>query len=370
MIKQLLIFLFLLPFSGFAQYTITGTVISTSDKKPIANASVFLNNAVVGTKSDDNGSYTLTGVRPGQYDLVVSVVGFETYHQNIMVNSNIKLAGIEISPKTILLQEVRIKPNNNWARDYELFKRYFFGPSAYAKDCKILNPDLLDLDYNSSTRVLTARSNDFLEIENKALGYKIRYLLSDFKNDTVTSISYYEGTASFQELDGSSAQKRKWAKNRLNAYEGSSVHFLRSLINNTYELEGFKVFRLIRKPNPSYDGFNNKYIQNLVNTPLTANEFASLTDVKGEFALGFKDCLYILYNKKRAHLKPDPNLLISPDYLDDPLATTVIFNDPHAFFDYNGIIMNPRSVIFDGNWATRLIAELLPVDYVPTATTK
>jgi hypothetical protein len=369
-VKLCIIFLFLLPAGCFAQYIISGKVFNATDKKAIANASVFLNNAVVGTKSDENGNFTLTSVRPGQYDLVVSIVGFETFHKQVMVTGDVKLLELGISPKVFELQEVKIKANNNWARDYELFKRYFFGTSEFAKDCKMITknlPDILDLDYDRKTKTLTAKSSDFFEIENKALGYKIRYQLVDFKNDQVAFTSYYEGIAAFEELKGSKSEHRKWEKNRMKAFEGSSVHFLRSLLTNSFTDEGFRVLRLIRKPNPDYNGFNNKYTESLVKTPLVISDFVRLTDVKGEYALSFNDCLYVMYNAKRAHIsaKEANNLLVNPEYLDDPLTTTVIFNQPYALFDENGIIINPLSVAFDGNWGTRLIAELLPVDYVP-----
>ncbi|MDB5089058.1 MAG: hypothetical protein JWR09_3052 [Mucilaginibacter sp.] len=364
--------LFLLPFTCFAQYIITGKVLNSTDKTPVANASVFLNNAMAGSKTDDKGAFTITNVRSGQYDLVVSSLGYETSHQNIMVNTDIRLADISLAPKIMMLQEVRIKPKGGWAKNYEKFKQYFFGNSAYAQQCKILNKnleDLLDLDYDSKTRVFTARSADFLEIENKALGYKIRYLLQELKSDGIANINYYEGTASFEELKGSKSQKRKWQKNRLNAYEGSSMHFLRSVISNSFTDEGFKILRLIRKPKPDYKGFGPKYNQTLVSIPLVTKDFVKLTDAQGEYALNFSDCLYVIYDKKRAHLgdKDSKNLLLSPDFMDDPLTTTLIFNEPNAFFDNNGIIINPLSLLFDGNWGHRLMAELLPVDYVPEA---
>jgi hypothetical protein len=371
MIRSFLLLLLLLPFTGFAQYVITGKVLNGTDKIPVANASVFLNNAVAGSKTDDKGAFTITKVRPGQYDLVVSSLGYEPLHQNIMVNTDIRLADISLAPKIMMLQEVRIKSKDDWRKNYEKFKQYFFGNSAYAQQCKILNrnlPDLLDLDYDSKTRVFTARTDDFLEIENKALGYKIRYQLQELKSDGIANINYYQGTASFEELKGSKSQQRKWKKNRLNAYEGSSMHFLRSAIANDFNNEGFKVLRLIRKPNPDYKGFGAKYKQTLVNTPLDARDFVKLTDVTGEYALNFNDCLYVMYNKKRAHLsdKDVKNVLLSPDFMDDPLTTTLIFNEPNVFFDNNGIIINPLGVLFDGNWGHRLIAELLPVDYVPS----
>jgi hypothetical protein len=124
------IILFLaLPFNGFSQYTISGRIINKNDQKPVADASVFLNGATVGTKTGDNGSFTLSSVRPGQYNLVVSIIGFETVQQNIMVNKDLQLGDILISPKTIVLNEVRIRPNNNRERDYQRFLRIFFGSS-------------------------------------------------------------------------------------------------------------------------------------------------------------------------------------------------------------------------------------------------
>ena len=147
------------------------------------------------------------------------------------------------------------------------------------------------------------------------------------------------------------------------------MHFLRSIIVNTFEKEGFKALRLVRKLNPDYKkGLNSRYTQTLVTTPLAANDFVKRTDVKGQFALGFDDCLYIIYDKKKAgeaERATDSKTKDKLEYLNDPLTTTVIFDAPYAFFDLNGIIINPQSVLFDGNWGLSRLADLLPVDYVP-----
>lgn len=45
-------------------------------------------------------------------------------------------------------------------------------------------------------------------------------------------------------------------------------------------------------------------------------------------------------------------------------ATTIIsFDEPYAFFDNNGIVANPHSVIYEGDWGISRVAEMLPVDY-------
>ena len=54
-----------------------------------------------------------------------------------------------------------------------------------------------------------------------------------------------------------------------------------------------------------------------------------------------------------------------PDY-----ATSIATLDEHeayAFFDNNGIISNPRSIIFEGDWGIYRMAEMLPVNYEPAA---
>ena len=362
-----LLYLFF-PFSGFSQYTISGKILNATDRNPLIKASVFLDNASVGTLTLDDGTYKIVNVRPGQYDLVVSSVGYETYHQSVLVNNNTGLKDIYLLQKTTMLAEVKIKPNDNWQRDFETFKRLFLGTSDNARYCKILNPDVLELDFDPSTRVFTAKSSDFIEIQNDALGYRIKYLLSELNSDAKTGISYYEGTSTFKELDGAESQKRKWYKNRSKTFLGSSMHFLRLSISNTLTDDGFQVMKAVKKPNPAYHGgFDSKNLLMLYPAPLPEAEFISRTDKTGIFAMGFKDLLYIMYKKRKSTVTDtSKSKVIDPfNYRNDPLVTIVTFDEPYAFFDSNGIIINPRSVIFEGEWGKRLIADLLPVDYVP-----
>src|SRR3569833_1150994 len=106
----LLMFACALPLATRAQLTIKGRILNQADTKPVANASVFLSNASVGNKTADNGTFLLGDVKPGKYDLVISIVGFDTYKQVVTVeNSNIVLPDILIFPKTFALKAVTIK---------------------------------------------------------------------------------------------------------------------------------------------------------------------------------------------------------------------------------------------------------------------
>jgi len=141
--KTLLFLMFLVPLSCFAQFTITGKVLSKADKKPIENVSVFLSNATIGDKTAADGSFTLSNVKSGKYDLVVTDIAYETYSQPLIVEGrDIRLADIVIAPQTRSLQEVKIKyhADPDRSRYLDWFIEAFIGNSDRARDCKIINP--------------------------------------------------------------------------------------------------------------------------------------------------------------------------------------------------------------------------------------
>jgi len=360
MLRSLWLLCLLFPLIVSAQFRITGKVVDKADNKPIPGASVFLNNTSTGTATSPDGSFTLENIRSGQYDFVVSIMGYETYHQQVMVTADLALPIIAISVKANALKEIVIKPDAEWEKNYAVFKREFLGTSVYAQDCKILNPEVLDLNYEKTGRVLTASSQDFLIIENRALGYRIKYQVTDFKQDNKTGELYYAGVTLFENLPGKRSLERRWARNRLAVYKGSSMHFLRSAIGAATAEDGFKVLRLIRKPNPKYNGFGSQYEDALVSTPLSETAYIKPTDQKGLFALKFDDGLYVMFNGGKKINRDDPNASAL-----NWSTTTVIFNSPYALFDTNGIFSDPSALSFDGVWGNSRVATLLPVDYEP-----
>jgi hypothetical protein len=347
MLKQLTFLLLFTSFAATAQYHITGRVVDSATLKPVADASVFLSNASAGAKTNNDGTFTITDVRGGQYEMVISIIGYATYKQTVMANKDLNLPDILISQQVIRLQEVLISgPDKHWAEHYAKFKRDFIGTTDNAGKCEILNPH--ELRFNNNQGDFTAVADGFLIVENKALGYRIKYMLTDFSDNSKTGIVYFAGRAFFEAMKGSRHKQKQWIKNRLTTYQGSDMHFLRSVIANKVKEEGFLVRRLIRKPNPAYKGgLDNKYLQTLVTTPLQTGEYTGLTDQKGEYILAFKDCLAVSYNN-------------------NPLSGSVLtISAPYLYFDNNGIVLNPKDATFEGNWSESRIAGMLPVDYEP-----
>lgn len=395
--KALVLLLLLLPILSFAQTIITGKVINAGDKTPVPYASVFLSNSMVGGKTNDDGSFTLNNVKPGQYDLVISFIGFETHHQTVNADGGtINLGTITITPKTTQLKEVTIGlPDPNREGNLRIFLRDFLGHSENTSQCKLLNPDAVILNYDAAKKTLSASSDDFLVIENKALGYIVKYQLTKFTDDFSRGFLYYEGSVFFEEIKGKPSQLKNWEKKRLEVYKGSSMHFLRSIFTDQLETENFRVLKLARRPNPArlpdslikaklklfslaamrhpelQDSVSvwikkqriPKIVEYLVKTPMPLKDFVARTDNPSLLALKYTDYLYVIYTKKA-----DPDKLArvyrTPDMATYP-TSIIDLNAAYAVFGRNGIFTDPTSTTNEGEWANHGVADLLPFDYEP-----
>jgi hypothetical protein len=393
---RLLMFCFLLPTIALAQTaSITGKVVTKASKAPVARASVFLSNSSFGTLSAGDGSFLLNRLRPGQYTLVVTSVGFEDFTQKIQVGDEPVNVEVELVPKTIQLREVNISTNTkaDWKRNFEQFKKDFLGSDDNAKLCRILNPDVIYFTYHKKALTLEAETEKFLVIDNKALGYRVKFLLKDFKSDGIAEVISYGGERLFEELPGSKAQKKAWQKARDDAYYGSPMHFYRSLYTNKLTEEGFELHHLTRYLNPArpaddvlrqkinkfkslnmIDSANHwievanmskYYLDKVTQTPYASFELLRQTKTPGIFAITFPNYLYVMYTKKRDenNYRDIFRPLDMPNY--EISVITLPDNPPVAFFDKNGIVINGEP-LYEGTWSKSRLSQLLPVDYVPS----
>ncbi len=384
---QLLSPVFLLAQTGI----ITGRVLRADTKEPLAKVSVFLSNATVGTTTSEDGTYTLRGIRPGQYDLVTTSVGYEEQTQQVLVGSQQLTINAELKPQVMQLGEVIVTDNANWKNNYAMFLTEFLGTSANAKQCKITNPHDVTLIYRRSKKTLEAFSYDFINIENKALGYRVKFLLKSFKADKLNNLISWQGRLLYEDLPGSEAQKRKWEEKRQDTYYGSSLHFFRSLVSGNYAKEGFIMNILARRPNPerpsqeliqrkidkfqmvNRDSLNYwvrmyelpKYQEKLYRQPIMPDQVVRPTDRNGLYGISFPECLYVIYTKK--HETMDFKDIYRPLDMENFETSVVTLYKPYAMFDNNGAVVSSQSTLFEGTWSKSKVAELLPVDYVPSA---
>jgi hypothetical protein len=385
----------LFPVIALAQIDVTGRIIREDTKTPVAGANVFLSNSSFGGATNNNGTFELHNVRPGEYTLVVTLIGYADYTTSILVSNAPIHLNIELKPKSIMLREVQISDNAKaeWRRNYEQFKKEFIGTDENAKNCEVMNPEILDFTYHKTQKVLEAYADEFLVVENRALGYRVKFLVKDFRSDHISGIISYSGQRLFELLPGKEAQKKKWSIARNYTYYGSAMHFYRSLYKDRLAEEGFEMHRFTRflnRERPPEEDIQhhidyfikinrrdsaNKWI-NYENMSKYAHEIlyneqsfnistCKRTDQPGIFALTFPDCLYVIYTKKREEtvFRDVYRPLTMPNY--EITVLSFMGKENYALFDMNGIIVG-GGPLNEGTWSKSRLSELLPIDYVPT----
>lgn len=232
--------LLLITVSVFAQRNyIKGTVIEKQTGEPLPGARVFLNQTTIGALTDTEGRFEIKDIPPGNYKLVVSMLGFETYTKELDELDQTLEIFLDVNQMELNEIVVTAKGTRSWRRNLARFERELIGITRNAFRTKILNPEALNFDNKPDT--LIAWANAPLEIENRALGYKVTFFLNDFS--VIEEQLTIDGYAVFEELEaGSSDQQRRWNKERERAYTGSFTHFIHSLFSNQLRQDGYEVF--------------------------------------------------------------------------------------------------------------------------------
>lgn len=83
--------LFAMVSMALAQSRVTGSVISADDNEPIVGASILVKGTTVGTISDLDGKFTLTGIPKSAKTLIVSYIGMKTQEVEIKSVVNVVL---------------------------------------------------------------------------------------------------------------------------------------------------------------------------------------------------------------------------------------------------------------------------------------
>jgi hypothetical protein len=221
--------------------------------------------------------------------------------------------------------------------------------------------------------VLSAYTKDFLEIDNNALGYHLKFLLSNFthKSDWGNyEISFY-GTLYFEDMKGSERQQKKWEQARLDAYLGSLPHFFRSAFNNTLTENGFEVYQMLSRE------ALNVYSKKLQRIPLkyfdplgSLNKF--LTPVDSNFkkldlnALT-KDStdLYVVYTPKAESADFKQKGDVIPRFFQMPAGQTSVLRPmlDSVLIDRSGGLAPTNGTLLMGYWSFGQMSTFLPTDY-------
>ena len=229
-----------------AQATVQGKIVEAGTGKPLSGAHVFLSDTKTGTATDPSGYYRLRRITPGVYRLVVSMIGYDkTVIEVGFEPGESKTVDVELEPVVYEMGEIYVGDlDERWEKNLERFTRLFIGESKLADSVKILNPEVLRFDTNWWGR-LTAEALAPLQIENRALGYRITYYLDEFKHTGTRT--RWDGDPLFAEMTpNDSLQAAYWKQNRREAFHGSLRHLLLALIQDSVREEGFILHRIPR----------------------------------------------------------------------------------------------------------------------------
>jgi CarboxypepD_reg-like domain len=412
--KSALLFLFfcLGVLNSYSQSNfIKGKVVQGETELVVINASVFITNTSRGTVTNEQGDFLLPDVPVGTYDLVISCVGYETLvytYKPGQLPLNLRVALI---PKPTELAAVTVEPaeKDGWKKWGKFFTDNFVGTGSYSKECIIANKEALRFRYSRKRNLLTVTAAEPLQIKNKMLGYNIQYQLESFNFDFKKGYLSFLGYSLFQELKQGGA-KRRQLKNRQLSYNGSMIHFMKSLYANKLLQEGFEVKRLIKTPNREKerikkmlkenavlssstkswktgipidinvkkneekgDADSSGYYNRILRQPdeietygnyfLSADSLVTVIDgITRQFA--FDDYLYVMFKKEKedpAYLQHTNELNRSPYFQRSMLYLT---NKTGVSIDEKGNYYMPLDIISYGYWGwSEKISGMLPLDY-------
>lgn len=246
--RTLLVFLLFMCRIGYTQQPvkqIAGVVVDAQSKSPLSGANVYIQQTTIASTTKEDGTFVLN-VPSGNYNLIVSYVGYKPFLHALDKNSSSKIL-VNLEADTKILNEVAITVDLNWQTHFSLFQKLFLGKNA--GQCTIRNSKVLSFNYNKEGGVMTAEASEPLVIDNYVLGYTLYYDLGSFIH--YEGRTSYSGFTRYQEMTPKvNKDRRTWKANRSRAYLGSSIHFMHSLVNDRLRKAGFVIKKLVKTEHP------------------------------------------------------------------------------------------------------------------------
>ena len=317
------------------KFSVVGRIIENNlEGAPIPFAHVYLNGTSFGTQADVNGRFVLKNIPKGIYKFSISMVGFKTSMKLTSIDSDLKNLVERLDENVLNLMEVRVKGQKDkvWNKSIRDFENEFLGRDISRSEVQILNREVIDVDYDKAKKVLTAKAEQPLMIENRSLGYLYRGFLVDFQKG-ITRMSF-KASGYFEPLKPSSPkQQKRWESNRKDIFQGSIKHFLWALYRNKLTEEGFSAYYYKDR---KYMGMVPEFKANDVVRP-TSDSTIFLLELKG---------------------------MISVDYNYNFRQNSKIMPVSQIFFNQYGELIDPYSLELYGKMSENRMGKELPSDYI------
>ena len=98
----------LLPFIASAQFSISGKISEKNSGSALNGAIIRLENTYSSARSDASGNYSLKNLKPGNYLVKFSFLGYQTFERKISLNENTSL-NIELIQNSLVADEVLVR---------------------------------------------------------------------------------------------------------------------------------------------------------------------------------------------------------------------------------------------------------------------
>lgn len=195
-----------------------------------------------------------------------------------------------------------------------------------------------------------------LLIENRALGYNIKYALDSFTHEYGTEVSLYSGYPLFEEMSAENdLQYNNWKEARAKAYTGSILHFMRSIYNRTLKEEGFEIQFLVD--------------MNGGESALKLKDFYGALNYKKEDSTQIVEIMPNQRNMGVIYTKEKPSEKFISEHPGEPKDfefSVLSFNskDP-VLIEQNGFYYDQNNLSISAYWTWNKVADQLPYDYMP-----
>ena len=333
--------------------SVSGVVYDAESRLPLGNVNVFLSNTKIGTGTDAQGTFSLTGIPAGRYDLVLSRVGYDRFIRPVLLHGDTSMiVNAQLKPRVITISGVEVVGEgsaNNWERrrNMRTFLEEFLGKTDNALRCKVLNLDVIHIWIDSSG-MLIATSDSAIIVENRSLGYRLSVELITLAYDTklkAIKLFYYPR---FEDLSPDDLREaRRWEENRVKSYLGSRRHFFRSLFHRSLRKDKYLVTSgaggsLEKKPGyPVTDSLEVSFSRDSMTCVLSMESpIYSGDSYRIDFDAGYPESRLNDYNSTIFEARKS--------------QIRVVY----------GELEDPRSIAVYGRWAKERVADELPLEYV------
>ena len=329
---------------------IVGCITDAATGQGLGFVNVRVDGTSVGTVTNEAGKFELDSVPVGARTLFVSRVGYALSSRNVLVdNTRTHNVDLQLEPKTIEVAATEITGNAaDWKSMYTEFVKLLLGNTPNASQCTILNPEVISL-HSTSPGSFRATSDQSIRVENHALGYAIEVSIERFERDGMRLMMWLR--TSFSDLvPPSEEQARLWKVQRRQTFLGSLRHFLRSLVQDTMEDEGFTMFAVSSLNRP--DAIRNGLQRSSVLTP-GPSFFQKSLRLDG----------YLEVEYAGADLPEQFDLRRRSGTTNQ--VSWIELNTTSVTINADGSIDEFMPFVTHGFWAWERLGEQLPVDYSP-----